>query len=140
VTGALIAIVIIIWAGVVNVVRMQNDYALPQVLPFCNGGLPGVLDFVGCAVLLAFFSLLWTILSLPRKTKEEKRRFRHSWWLIPLSLVLADYIRRNIKPSVHWRSLLDQFHVPDPERFSQLCVLIATCVAILAIAYIWHTR
>jgi hypothetical protein len=138
--GATIGLIIVTWAAAVNALRMSDPYPLPRVLPLCNGGPPGIYDLAGCAVLLASSYLLWAIVSLPRETKDAKRRFRHSWWLIPLCLVLADYIRRNIEPSVHWPSLLEQFHVPDPERFSQLCVLITTCAAILAIASIWHTR
>lgn len=137
-TGAATAILILIWAAAVTAMRMGDNYALPRVLPFCDGGPPGAFDFGGCGVLAAFFFFLWTICTLPPKPKGERRVFRHSWWLIPLSLVFAAYIRRNVEPSIHWRTLLEQCRMPDPERFSQFCVLVVTCAAILAVVYVWR--
>ena len=139
-TGALIAIAIILWAGLVNAVRMGDDYPLPQALPFCHGGLPGVYDFVGCVALAAFFMGLRRIAALPREKPDDRRGVRHSLWLIPLSLAVAEYIRRNIRPSISWRSLLDYGRVSDPEQFSRLVVLMATCSALAAIAYVWKKR
>jgi hypothetical protein len=140
VTGTLTVIVIIVWAAVVNTLRMGADYPLPQTLPFCSGKPPHIYDFVGCAVLAISLLSLLEILSSPRQKKDEGRRFRHSLWLIPLSLTLAGYIRTNVKPSVHWQSLVDQLNIPDPERFSSLCVLLSTCTAILLVAHIWQRR
>ena len=140
-TGAMIAIVVVIWAALVNAVRMGDDYPLPQVLPFCGGMPVGTYDVAGCVVLLAFVSLSWSMATAARVEKDDATpRFRQSLWLVPLSLVVADYVRRNVKPSIQWRGLLDQFNVSDPERFSQLAVLIATCAAILAIEYVWKKR
>jgi hypothetical protein len=138
VTGTLIAIVIILWAATVKTMRMGDNCPLPHVLPFCDGGPPSIFDLGGCAVLAAFFFFLWTICTLPIEARGERRVFRHSWWLIPLSLVFAAYVRRNVEPSIHWRTLLEQSHMPDPERFSQFCVLIVTCAAILAVVYVWR--
>lgn len=137
--GTLTIITVVLWAEVVRMLRMGDDYPLPQVLPFCGGRRPGIYDFAGCGVLFLFFFLLWTILSSPRENNSRERRFRHALWLVPLSLVLADYIRRNAKPALHWQSLLHQFNISDPERFSQSCVLITTCTAIWIAVYIWHT-
>jgi len=137
-TGALVAMLIIIWAALVNAMRMNNDYPLPRVLPFCNGGPPSEYDLGGCVVVLAFFFFLWTLCSLPAEPKGKSRTFRHGLWLVPLSLVLAAYIRRNVEPSIHWRNLLEQAQLPDPERFSQFCVLIVTGAAILAVVYVWR--
>jgi len=136
-TGAATAILIVIWAATVNAMRMGDTYPLPHVLPFCGGGPPSVFDLGGCAVLAAFF-FLWTICTLPMEAKGESRIFRHSWWLVPLSLVFAAYIRRNVEPSIHWRTLMEQSRMPDPERLSQFCVLIVTCAAILAVVYVWR--
>ena len=140
VTGALIAIVIILWAALVNAVRMGDDYPLPQALPFCHGGPPGVYDFVGCVALVAFFMGLQKIATMPRNNTDAGRSVRHSLWLVPLSLVVAEYIRRNVRPSLSWRSLLDHGRVADPEQFSRLVVLMATCSALAAIAYVWKKR
>ena len=137
-TGTIIAILIIIWAATVNAMRMGDDYALPQVLPFCNGGPPSVYDLGGCAVVVAFFFFLWTVCTLPMEAKGESRIFRHGLWVVPLSLLFAAYIRRNIEPSLHWRTLLEQSRIPDPVRLSQFCILIVTCAAILAVVYVWR--
>ncbi len=136
--GATLSLIIILWAVTVNAMRMGDNYPLPHVLPFCDGGPPGVFDLGGCGVLAALFFFLWTICTLPMEARGERRVFRHSWWLVPLSLVFAAYIRRNVEPSIHWRTLLEQSRMPDPERFSQFCILIVTCAAILAVVYVWR--
>jgi hypothetical protein len=138
--GAIIAIIILIWSAAVNALRLGDNYALARVLPFSNGEPVTVYDIAGCAVLFIFFLLLREIVTMPRERKDDRRSFRHSLWLVPLSLVLADYIRRNVEPSIHYRTVLDQSHIPNPERFSQFLVLIATCSAILAIAYVVKKR
>jgi hypothetical protein len=134
----MIAILILIWAAVVNALRLGDDYPLPQVLPFCNGGPPSVYDLGGCVVLVAFFFFLWTICTLPVEARGVKRIFRHGLWLVPLSLAFAAYVRRNVEPSIYWRSLLEQAQVPDPVRFSQFCILIVTGAVILAVVYLWR--
>lgn len=139
-TGACIATTIILWAGLVNAVRMGDDYPLPQAIPFCHGNPPGVYDLVGCVALVAFFMGIQKIAAMPRKNTETGQSIRHSLWLVPLSLVVAEYIRRNVRPSLSWRSLLDYGRVSEPEQFSRLVVVMATCSAIAAIAYIWRRR
>jgi hypothetical protein len=139
-TGAIISIVIIIWAAAVNAVRMGDRYPLPYVLPFCNGGPVGIWDFAGCAVLLAFavaFLRIGMLATEPRdgEHRDGEHRVRRRLWLIPLSLFFAHYIRKNVEPSVSWCMILDQFHIQDPQRFSQWFVLAVTCGAILAIEY-----
>jgi hypothetical protein len=140
VIGALISIVIVAWAVGVNILRLGEDYPLPHVLPLCGGHPPGVYDLVGGGILALFFCLLYAVLDSPREKEDRQRRFRHALWLVPLALVLAGYIGRHVKPSVHWSELVYELNIPDPERLSQTCVLAVTCAALVAIVAIWHAR
>ena len=81
----------------------------------------------------------------PVPTRSRRRwRFRWGWWVgVPLACPVAAWLLQAITaPAFEWSDVMEVLHVPShaSARYTELCALALTLIAVVAVMRLWRKR